>query len=149
PARRRFDKISLDLRHHHAPYSSCHHSLWSRLGFIFHRLAVIEGFETLPLDNRMMNHHIAAARFGCNKTKTLLVVKPFHLPHRHLRIPFLSLRGSAATMSRKDCPFCTSRPSKLNNNHGQCAKQDETDKRSAFCCYRRPNHFLAGYPQPS
>src|SRR5258706_10629162 len=40
----------------------------------------------------MMNHHIATARFGCNETETLLVVKPFHLPHRHLRSPFLSLR---------------------------------------------------------
>src|SRR2546423_14580124 len=80
----------------------------------------------------MMHHHIAAARFGCNETKTLLVVKPFHLPHRHLRNPFLSLRGSAATMSRKLCPFCTSSAVKLNNNDGHSAKQAESASERLF-----------------
>src|SRR5258706_16067972 len=80
----------------------------------------------------MMNHHIATARFGCNETETLLVVKPFHLPHRHLRNPFLSLRGSAATMSRKLCPFCTSSAVKLNNNDGYGAKQAESPGERLF-----------------
>src|SRR6266480_6732560 len=93
----------------------------------------------------MMHHHIAAARFGCNETKTLLVVKPFHLPHRHLRNPFLSLRGSAATMSRKLCPFCTSSAVKLNNNDGYSAKQAESAAERQFSNVRsiRCNHGLS------
>src|SRR6267142_6905305 len=82
----------LQLSCHHAPHASCLHSLGTRFGFVFHRFAVIESFKSLTLDNRMMHHHIAAARFGRDETKTLLVIKPFHLPHRHLRSPFLSLR---------------------------------------------------------
>src|SRR5437764_14544108 len=60
----------------------------------------------------MMNHHIAAARFGRDKTEALLVVKPFHLPHRHLRSPVLSLRGLGRNHVAQKLPdFARRRPS--------------------------------------
>ena len=123
--------LQLSCRHH-PPHAGCLHSLRSRFRFILHRLAIIQGFETLAFDYRMMDHDIAAAAFGRDETETLLVVKPFHLPHRHLRSPFLSLRTRGRNhVAQTFARFARPRPS--------------SSTITLHIAQNKPNHQPSGY----
>src|SRR2546423_256167 len=76
----------------HSPDAGCFHSLGTGFGFVLDRLAIVEGFEALSFDDGVVDHDVATAGFWSDETETLLVVKPFNFPHRHVR-PFLSLRS--------------------------------------------------------
>src|SRR5690606_10917854 len=48
-----------------------------------HLLTFRQGFESVPLDGRVVNKHISVRRFSLNESKTLAVVKPLHRSNCH------------------------------------------------------------------
>jgi hypothetical protein len=56
--------------------------------FILDPGTLIEGFETISFDSRVMNEHVVATVL-LNKTKTLRCIKPFYCTFFHLNYSFM------------------------------------------------------------
>src|SRR6476620_3636569 len=60
-------------------------ALGAFLGFVLHRLTILERAETLALDDRMVDEDVLAAALGGNEAEALLIVKPLDFTGGHGR----------------------------------------------------------------
>lgn len=61
---------------------NCLRPFWTTLHFKADLFSLGEGAKTIGLNGTVMNEHITLI-FGLDKTKTLLVIEPFHSAFRH------------------------------------------------------------------